>query len=133
MIASYGLYNVFLNDFDKKVFKIKYTFKKLCFCLKPSKREVVTLLGKTLANFYFKILVYKQLQPKNEIKYAFSNFIIFSLFQCMYYMGLLCHLFFLIHTWTTYQMIQYTLSNSFVDDMFLSFITLINAKIELMN
>ena len=42
--------------------------------------------------------------------------------------SILCHLFFLIYTWTTYQMIQYPLSNSFVDDVLLSFITPINAK-----
>ena len=44
------------------------------------------------------------------------------------YMSLFCHLFFLIYTWTTYQMIKYPLSNSFVDDVLLSFITLMNAK-----
>ena len=38
-------------------------------------------------------------------------------------------MFFLTYTWTTYQMIQYPLSNSFVDDVLLSFIiTLINVK-----
>ena len=42
--------------------------------------------------------------------------------------SILCHLFFLICTWPTYQMIWYPLSNSFVDDVLLSFITLINAK-----
>ena len=39
----YGLYNAFLIDFDKKVFIMKLTVKKI-FSLKPSKREVVTLL-----------------------------------------------------------------------------------------
>ena len=46
----------------------EYILKSISFCLTPSKIEVVTLLWKTLENFYFKILVYKQLQPKNEIK-----------------------------------------------------------------
>ena len=43
----------------------------------------------------------------------------------MYYRD---HLFFLIYTWTIYQMIKYPLSNSFVDDALLSFINLINGK-----
>ena len=42
--------------------------------------------------------------------------------------SILCHLFFLIYTWTTFQMVWYPLSNSFVDDVLLSFITLINTK-----
>ena len=42
--------NVFLIGFDKKVFIIKVTVKKISFCLKPSKREVVTLLRKILEN-----------------------------------------------------------------------------------
>ena len=41
------------------MFIIKVTLKKIYFCSKPWKSEVVTLLWKTLEN-YFKILVYKQ-------------------------------------------------------------------------
>ena len=51
--------NVFLIRFDKKVFIIKVTLKKIFFCLKPSKSEVVTLLLEILENFDFKIVVYK--------------------------------------------------------------------------
>ena len=36
--------NVFLIGFDKKVFIIKVTLKKISFCLKPSKSEVVTFV-----------------------------------------------------------------------------------------
>ena len=54
--------------------------------------------------------------------------LLFLLFFNVLHGSILCHLFFLIYTWKTYQMIQYPLSNSFVDDVLLSFITLINAK-----
>ena len=41
----YGLYNAFLIDFDKKMFiNIMTVIVKKIFRLKPSKREVVTLL-----------------------------------------------------------------------------------------
>ena len=50
------------------------------------------------------------------------------MYYVVYYGPILCHLFFLIYTWTTYQTIYYPLSNSFVDDVLLSFIALINAK-----
>ena len=53
--------NVFFIGFDKKVFIIKVTLKKISFCLKASKSEAVTLLRKILENFHFKILLYKQL------------------------------------------------------------------------
>ena len=53
--------------------------------------------------------------------------LLFLVFFNVLHGSISCHLFFLIYTWTTYQMVQYSLSNSFVDDV-LSFITLINAK-----
>ena len=52
IIALYGLYNVFLIDFDKKVFIIKVTLKKISFCLKPSKSEAVTFV-KNFRKFLF--------------------------------------------------------------------------------
>ena len=54
--------------------------------------------------------------------------LLFLLFFNVLHGSIWCHLLFLIYTWTTYQMIQYPLSRSFVDDVLLSFITLINAK-----
>ena len=54
--------------------------------------------------------------------------LLFLLFFNVLHGSILCHLFFLFYTWTAYQMIQYPLSNSFVNDVLLSFITLINAK-----
>ena len=54
--------------------------------------------------------------------------LLFLVFFNVLHGSVLCHLFFLIYTWTTYQMIQYPLSHSFVDDVLWSFIILINAK-----
>ena len=81
IIALYDLYNVFFIDFDKKVLIIKVTLKKISFCLKLSKREIVTLLWKTLENLYFKILVYKKLQPTK----VSMHFVIFLLLVFLKY------------------------------------------------
>ena len=54
--------------------------------------------------------------------------LLFLVFLSGLHGSILCHLLFLIYTWTTYQMIQYPLSNSFVDHVLLFFITLINPK-----
>ena len=64
-------------------------------------------------------------QKIRSSKYTFSNFIFLVLFNAPHG-SILCHLFFVIYTWTTYQMITHPISNSFVD-LLLSFITL-NAK-----
>ena len=64
-------------------------------------------------------------QKMRSSKYTFSNFIFLVLFNAPHG-SILCHLFFVIYTWTTYQMITHPISNSFVD-LLLSFITL-NAK-----
>ena len=44
--------NVSLVDFDREVFMIKVTLKKISFCWKASKREFVFI--ETLENLYFK-------------------------------------------------------------------------------
>ena len=54
--------------------------------------------------------------------------LLFLVFFNVLHGSILCHLFFLIYTLTTYQMIYYPLSNSFVDGVLLSSLTLINAK-----
>ena len=54
--------------------------------------------------------------------------LLFLVFFNVLHESIICHLFFLIYTWTTYQMTQYPLSNSFVDGLLLSLIILINAK-----
>ena len=64
-------------------------------------------------------------QKMRSSKYTFSNFIFLVLFNAPHG-SILRHLFFVIYTWTTYQMITHPISNSFVD-LLLSFITL-NAK-----
>ena len=53
---------------------------------------------------------------------------LFLLFFNVLHGSILCHLIFLIYKWRTYQMILYPLSNSFVDDLLLFFITFINPK-----
>ena len=105
--------------------------KKFSCSLKPSKSEVVTLLCKTLENFIFisKFWCINSFSQKmRQSKYMHFLTLLLLVFFNILHGSFLCHLFFLIYTWTTYQMIQYPLSNGFVDDVLLSFIILINAK-----
>ena len=64
VLVLYGLYNIFLIDFDKKWFIIKVTLKKFLL-LETLKERGCNFVE----NLYFKsCVIYKQLQPKNEIQ-----------------------------------------------------------------
>ena len=64
VLVLYGLYNIFLIDFDKKLFIIKVTLKKFLLLEKSKERGC-----NFVENLYFKsCVIYKQLQLKNEIQ-----------------------------------------------------------------
>ena len=120
----------FFIDFDKKVFIIKVTLKKISFCLKPSKSEVVTLVVKNFRKFLFQNSCVQTTSAKKWDKvsiYAFSNFIIFSLFQCTTWVYFMSFVFYNLHKKNLSNDIVSTIKQPCIWCMF-SFITLANAK-----